>query len=337
MEASAFVAGHFGASSSSPARRGPGDVGRMSGFSERAHGFATPHTARLAVVARRVRERVESGRSNLPMLSDTARELLRLAGQPDLPMHRLVEVIEGDPMIAGRVVAIANSPLYSTRGTTNSVRAASLRLGVTLLRELFAQAVADAHVFAGSDAAVSRSERDHAAMVACLARKAASLGVATPDDAYFCGLMHDIGRPVVYQLLREELSDSVDANTRELLTDMLHTTVGEHVARLWGLPDAVIEVVRGHHAPDILETTPSPRRLDMVSVVAIVDRLAHFMVAPRDVDYHGVPDERHWQVAVERLGLSATDGHAFVVYAERIRDGLGPRAEVSVDEISAAQ
>src|SRR4051812_31726677 len=70
-----------------------------------------------------------------PPLPGVAVELLALSAREDCNVEDVVRVLERDEMLAGSVVRLMGSPLYSGRGPVRSLRDAVIRLGVRTVRD----------------------------------------------------------------------------------------------------------------------------------------------------------------------------------------------------------
>ena len=68
------------------------------------------------------------------------------------------------------------------------------------------------------------------------------------EDAYLCGLLHDIGEARIYRVL-SEIEGTHDAAEVDRLVKRHHASAGAQVARTWGLPEAVVAVCERHHDP----------------------------------------------------------------------------------------
>jgi hypothetical protein len=67
---------------------------------------------RVALEARLVRE-LDGGRAALPILPHVAAQAIRFANDPNSDLRKLAELVEGDPPIAARLLAVANSVIYT--------------------------------------------------------------------------------------------------------------------------------------------------------------------------------------------------------------------------------
>ncbi len=91
------------------------------------------------------------------------------------------------------------------------------------------------------------------------------------EDAFLCGLLHDVGRPVLLQALVTQLKDAKLNADREAVLALvaeLHEAAGSALAKAWALPDTVVTALAKHHAP-------KPELELPVRIVALADRFAH--------------------------------------------------------------
>jgi putative nucleotidyltransferase with HDIG domain len=117
-----------------------------------------------------------------------------------------------------------------------------------------------------------------------------------PEEALICGLMHDIGKPVMLQNFaaqyREIISEVYGGNSSFHQMELLafgfsHAHVGSLLARKWNFPPQLAEAVGYHHNP---ESAPSFRPL-----ACIVNLANHFMIAM------GIGFEKNKEVTLEKL------------------------------------
>jgi len=92
----------------------------------------------------------------------------------------------------------------------------------------------------------------------------------TVDEAFVCGLLHDVGRPLLMQALADlEEARVLDDAQREELVDELHAAVGAAVAALWSMPARITEPIRHHHDPEAArEHEPGARLLRLADALA---------------------------------------------------------------------
>ncbi len=182
----------------------------------------------------------------LPMLPETATDALKLANDPNTPMNRLERVVARDGVLAARMLTVAGSTVCA--GTpVRSVGSALALLGNGTVRDVLYQAVMECHLFRGKDEAAARTERDHAVAVGHLARVVCNLIGFDADQAFICGLLHDIGRLALQTLVDHEALSKLQAGEHAPALDVVHTTLGAQMASKWKLPALAVEAIRWHH------------------------------------------------------------------------------------------
>ncbi len=215
----------------------------------------------------RVLARLSGAGRRMPMLSATAAEALRLAADPGTPMNAIETVVSRDPQLAGRLLGLANSSAFA-REPVRALGRALQRLGTGTVRDMLYQAVMECTVLRGVDESVAMRERDHAVAVGTLSRIVCAAIGLDPDYAFVCGLLHDIGRPVVRAALTEE---PFEEPMRAAVVQRLHGQVGVRLAKAWALPAIIKEAIARHH--DYKEGDYS----QIGHAIAVADRLAaHF-------------------------------------------------------------
>jgi putative nucleotidyltransferase with HDIG domain len=218
---------------------------------------------------------------DLPLLPTVVAEVLSLNPDSEDYFDRLLHLAERDPPFAVRVLRCANSATSAPANPIVSLQQGIARLGTRRCADLVL-AVAVIKVF------VPRSEAQrllwiHSLQVAIFARafcQRLPTILANPDQAYLCGLLHDIGRFVQFEGAPADLTEVNDthwASPKELVESEQralgydHSLLGWSACRKWALPSMIGEVVRRHHE------APSPREggLDeLVRIVQWADRLS---------------------------------------------------------------
>jgi hypothetical protein len=123
--------------------------------------------------------------------------LQRALSDPNCHIDAAAKLIQADPLLAARSVAIANSVAYNRSGTEiSSVRAAVQRLGVRTLQSLVA-AVIVRQIGSQITDPVLRAKVDqlweHTAHVAALSQVIARrVTYVDPDTALFAGIVHEV-------------------------------------------------------------------------------------------------------------------------------------------------
>ena len=197
-----------------------------------------------------VRVKMERKELSIPRLPVVAGRILQLSRDPDVQVKHVAEAVMSDPVLAARVITVANAAAHGS--AVKSLSAAIMRLGLRKLRDLvFAESV-QAKVF---PARAYRSLLEPSwrlslgAAVACdyLARVTG----LERDGAFLIGLLHDIGKPtLVHTILdyeRKNGDQPMGDELVEMVLSQLHEEIGAYVLQEWGMHESTVEAARAHH------------------------------------------------------------------------------------------
>lgn len=208
----------------------------------------------------------------LPVLPVVLVGLLNANPDSDTYFEEVEDLVSSDPAFATRLLRYANSAASSPGRPIVKVHEALSRLGCTMAVNLILAASA-AKVFVPRHA-WAKALWVHALGVGALARALAPLSPRTPkvdpEEAYICGLLHDIGRFILYLEAPDSLRqiDEHDWATpselvfaEQAICGFTHVELGAIAAQKWGLPAGMAEVVRWHHEPPPAATAQPLARL----------------------------------------------------------------------------
>lgn len=210
-----------------------------------------------------VKERALHALQALPPLSPVLHRVIASLANENVSFAKMAELIEKDVALAGNILQLVNSPLYSVRGTVSSVRHAVSLLGVNKLRNV---------ALGLSAAQMWRSLRTppgwlmtefnhHSASVAILADLLAQhLPVRDAAGAFVAGLFHDlgllliaIGLPAEYKqitLLCEKDPQGAPEHEVQVL-GTTHAELSADALAAWNLPKPIRTAVRYHVQPEL--------------------------------------------------------------------------------------
>lgn len=272
--------------------------------------------ARLQRLSSHVATEVAQGRFKPPMLPEIAVQLSELAAKPDVDLRDVETAVSRDPAVAGRILSVARSALYSRGAAVKSLRVAIMRIGLFEVRDIAFQLVARSSVFRVPGYSERLRELFEAAQASGLvARELCRLTNLESDLAYLCGLLHDIGEAIVLSIVAQCYQETHDPLPPvEDLADIIekhHGLAGAKVCGMWNLPEPITDAALHHHRPEACEDS-----FGMVKLTACVDEaLAHvgFVGAERIVDPYDNP--------IFRLaGLSDNQIEALLAFTEMLME-----------------
>jgi putative nucleotidyltransferase with HDIG domain len=244
---------------------------------------------------------------DLPPLPVVVMRAMEMTLDPNISVHNLQQVISQDQALSAKILRIVNSAMYSLRREISTVSHAVAILGLETVKSIIMAASVE-HVFQTANDLSTKLMTDHSWGTALAARAIARrVRYENAEEALVCGLMHDIGKPVMLNNLRsrytEILSQVYNGNSSfhqiELLTfGFSHAHVGALLARKWNFPPQLAEAVGYHHNPI---SAPSYRQL------ACIVNMANLLMIHMGIGFENDKNlllEK--QPAAEQLNLDAS-------------------------------
>lgn len=205
-----------------------------------------------------------SGLGTLPSLPEVYAELREKTKDPECAISDVAHIIEKDLAMSTKVLQLVNSAFYGIYTNIDSPARAVNLLGLDTIKALvlgvgiFTE-MAPASVKTFSAPALWA----HSYTVAMFAKVIAlseSSDRTIADDAFIAGIVHDVGKLLLFSSLEEQYlmalekveleSISLSAAEDEVFGGD-HGAVGGYLLGLWGLPGAVVEAATFHHKLEI--------------------------------------------------------------------------------------
>ena len=237
-----------------------------------------------------------SALKNACSLPGTLLRILETLDDEQSTRHSVARVVGGDPDLTERVLSAANSPLYLTYNdriddappAVSNLPTAILKIGFAGIRNIaFSQGLC---TLARGGHELGVQIVVHLLVVADLARAIGSMRTRSlGEDAYFCGLVHDIGklallRTLPLEYLRVSAScrarrchalqaeDALLAPAQPFLVN--HIRTGVELLKAHGIPALAIGAVAGHHDDPVLRAEAGGA-WDLAWILAIANQLAY--------------------------------------------------------------
>jgi HD-like signal output (HDOD) protein len=213
---------------------------------------------------------LNEGHAPLPVIPAVATAALQMAQKANVNISSLATLVEQDPLLAARFLAVANSALFYRGFRTVSVRDAVMRMGLSESRDILGNIANSSALTQYNEVLSLLSER--ATLAGKLAFEACKELPLPYEPAYLCGLLHNLGEARVLRILAALPAPPEGLSGVLGLVEKYHTQAGAQLAEKWNLHSDIVQACALHHDPRHSESRPV--RVAMISdLLADVARL----------------------------------------------------------------
>jgi putative nucleotidyltransferase with HDIG domain len=218
----------------------------------------------------------------LPVIVDKIADLVR---RSETTAKDIENVVATDQTLTARLLRLVNSPFYGFPQKITTISRAVGVIGFEALRNLaFSTSVITLFSGKGSDTFAPEEFWKHSIGTAIAAKELARcLGEKQLEDFFVAGLVHDIGKLVHHEYLRDAFEEAGrlvrerDILLREAEEAVLHFTHDQTAAVLlkhWRLPPRLVTMVGDHHRPG--RTREAARDAAVIHLADILSRAKAF-------------------------------------------------------------
>ncbi len=196
--------------------------------------------------------------------------LVQLVNDEDSTLQDFEEVIRMDPALVARLLTLVNSSYFGLTRKVDSISRAVALLGMKNLHNI---AVTDAiqgmlrSDFGTTEFSPQRLWLHSAASSICCKMIAERIFTINGDDAYLCGILHDIGLIVEMEAEKETFLKLIERlvcdgptiiELEEELFQSNHCQIGYMLAQDWHIAAPIADAIRDHHQDDGMIIPHSP-------------------------------------------------------------------------------
>jgi putative nucleotidyltransferase with HDIG domain len=244
----------------------------------------------------------------LPPMPQAAYKALVLIRAPETNASQLASVIGTDQVLSTQVLRWANSAYYGMESRIATVQQAIVVLGMNIVQELIMNYSLSDHLNSPLPGyALQRGDLWQHALGTAIGAKLISkqFHLKIDEEAYFAGLLCDVGKLVFEKLLRESDIDRsewwhysfVEMERAKFGID--HAMLGAEIARRWQLPENLVTAIAHHHEPQMAENHQL-----LVATVHVADVSMMILGVGIGIDGLRYPLE---EGALKRLGMTWED------------------------------
>lgn len=232
--------------------------------------------------------------NDIPTLPVVATRVTELINDPNSSSADIADVLKKDQVLTAKVLKLINSPYYGIPGEVTDVRRALAYLGFNSLAQLVLS-VSIINMFADKKSGNFSMQQfwKHALATAVASEIIAKkIDYPRPEECFTCGLLHDIGKIVLYQLSPDDFIRVIQTAEKEKLSFSEvekrfeippHGYLGEFIANKWRLPMVIRMCIRYHH----LDVREMETILDSMKPAVQIVRLANELVIRESIGYSG--------------------------------------------------
>jgi len=273
---------------------------------------------------------------HLPTLPHILLKLVEACkGEPDT-MQETSQIISKDTALSARIIRLVNSVYYGLPNRVTSIDHALLLVGTNTIKNIAVSAsIYQAFNQAEDSSVISRLKLfwRHSLMCATLSKLIAKkISYSSPDEAFLSGLLHDIGKLVLWvnfskkeyaEILEPYRSKPGPLLASETRLGANHCEVGAWMINRWKLQSFIADAVRYHHEPvhRILDALP------MVKIVFVANALSSEIVEDTDANF---------KIAKEIFGFAPSEVEELISLAEEEVKQVEELLEIDVEPLEAS-
>ena len=233
----------------------PSHENKRSGASDHPDGDFPRHTSppELAVNPQALRQRLSRLRG-VPTLPKLLERVIAALEDPEVNLDSVAQLIEIDQALTSQILRLANSAFYSAQGTVSLVTQALVMLGVVVSRSVvLSTGILDMRSIG------LRGFWEHSLGCAVAAGAIAkATGLKNPEEVTAAGLLHDLGKVVLYKELPDvfqhivagaRAGDQTFRDVEQSLLGMDHCDMIAPLVEKWHFPACLTEPIIFHHRP----------------------------------------------------------------------------------------
>jgi putative nucleotidyltransferase with HDIG domain len=227
-------------------------------------------------------------RTELPPLPGSVMRISAMLPDMNVSQHAIANAIKTDPVLAARILRLANSPIYALQRTVTNLTMAVSAVGNRAISEsILISGIGDSFGLKILSSATGKAVWAHLLATGMAASDLCRLArLRGSEEAFSCGLLHDIGKLIFLRadtefylkvMARAQEEGDLIAVERDIF-GFDHAELGALAAESWRLPGPVCEMIRYHHEPDLAKEA-----MAVTNVLAIADKLVNLKQAGMEV------------------------------------------------------
>lgn len=210
-------------------------------------------------------------------------ELTGMLNNPSIKGEKITKKIEMDAAITAYVLKYCNAAYWGPRVPIKTISHAIKMIGLPRCRSILMAYFFRCLLRKVNSTFINNYLWEHSLAVAFFARERATqlkLAEEEGEEAYIAGLLHDIGKLVIYYFDSEKYESLLKVKKNETLPFILneketygysHVETGEYLLKRWRFPELFRDSVSNHHGLENFKEKDTT-----VQLVIFANSMAHF-------------------------------------------------------------
>lgn len=213
-------------------------------------GIPEDHDRLIEEYRKKIIQKIEDRTIELPVVPKVATLVFQMLRDLSLGVKQYADVIQRDQALTAHVLKTANSAAYSASREIESINQATAMIGTKVLGQIALSITIKGNFYRvpGYEKEVKEMFR-MALLSALFGEQLAKEAGMKPDIQFMCGLLHQVGKPLVMQLVSDINKDrhaAVGVEDALKLSGELHINAGKLIADSWKLPDFIRICIHFH-------------------------------------------------------------------------------------------
>lgn len=268
---------------------------------------------------------------NLPTLPHILLRLIEVCNNEESTAKEISQVINNDPSLCAKVMGMVNLAYSRPSRKAKNIEEALSLLGIDAIKNIAVSASVYQAFSITKYHSLFNLKRfwGHSLMCATLAKKIAKKTLyAYPEEAFMSGLLHDIGKLVLWVNLTKEYADILKSSKDQL--DLIlagearlgatHCEVGAWLITRWSLESFMADAVLYHHE----KTDRIQDALPLVKIIYVANILCPEANMEKGVKF---------RIAEDILGFVGSEVEEIALQAQREVSGIARSLDIEIEPL----
>lgn len=219
----------------------------------------------------------------IPQFPQKIIEIQKLINDPEVDINDIAKEISNDVGITTDLLKLVNSAAFGLKSKCSSISEAVKLVGIRGIQNLM-YSIGTMNIFADTHSSEEQKKLwEHSYKVAYFSYNLARVlrMNAVLDDAYVCGLLHDIGKlvfsglypDVLNTVYRIQQKNNIPKSIIDIVTSGIHhPEIGASLTEKWNFPKQITSSILYHHN---LDDTPK-EFFQITATVALANFMVHY-------------------------------------------------------------